>query len=246
MAPLHIGCPLFDYQAIDVLGPTDLLNSCTKRYLQALSPLTSVTEETISRAPEFVFHHIGVTREPVVLTSSGITMVPTTTVDECPELDYILVGGTDPVNFKLPPKLAELIQRHAAAGKPIFTNCTGAAAVASTGVLDGKTATINNVAYHLMKKIYPQVNWTLEKKWVVDGNFWTAGGAVAGMDMFSHWIAEKFGLDVLAQGTLLLDFEPRDIDGILNVLPKRYDESGKQLFTHVFPEKDVDNFSPQV
>lgn len=239
MAPIHFGCPLYDYQAIDVLGSTDLLNSCTKPYIKALSPLTSATEETISRAPEFVFHHIGATREPVFLGSSGITIVPTTTVDECPELDYLLVGGPDPVNFKLHPKLVELIQRHAAAGKPIFTTCTGAAVVASTGVLDGKSATINNVAYHLMKKIYPQVKWTIEKKWVVDGNVWTAGGAVAGMDMFSHWIAEKFGSDILAHGASLLDFEPRDIDGILNVIPKRYDESGKQLFTHAFPEKEM-------
>ncbi|KAH6874378.1 class I glutamine amidotransferase-like protein [Thelonectria olida] len=234
MAPIQFGCLVFDYQAIDVFGPTDLLNSSSKTYMQALSAITPVKEETLARAPDFVFHHIGITLEPAPLVSSAITIVPTTTVDECPELDCLLVGGPDPVGFELHPKHAEFIRRHVAAGKLLFTNCTGAAVVASTGVLDGKNATINNVAYELVKQRYPSVKWTNEKKWVVDGNIWTGGGAVAGMDMFSHWLKENFGLDVLTQGALLLDYEPRDIDGILAVIPKRYDESGKQISTHVF------------
>ncbi|KAJ4314181.1 hypothetical protein N0V84_009017 [Fusarium piperis] len=235
MAPLHFGALLFDYQAIDVLGPVDLLNSCSKRYISALQPMTNVTDDTVSRAPEFVFHHIGVDKEPVLLRSSDITIVPSTTVDECPELDFLLIGGPDPINFKLHPKHADFIRKHVAAGKLLFTNCTGAAVVASTGVLDGKSATINNVAFQLMKKIYPNVKWVNDKKWVVDGNIWTGGGAISGMDMFSYWIKENYGLDVLTEGSSVLDFEPRDINGVLNVLPKRYDESGNQLPTHAFP-----------
>ncbi|KAJ4186522.1 hypothetical protein NW755_007818 [Fusarium falciforme] len=235
MAPLHIGALLYDYQAIDVIGPIDILNSCTKRYMKALQPLSGVTDETISRAPEFIFHHIGVDKEPVQLLSSDLTVVPSATVDDCPELDILLLGGPDPVNFKLHPKHADFLRKHVAAGKLLFTNCTGAAVVASTGVLDGKNATINNLAFNLMKQTYPNVNWVNDKKWVVDGNIWTGGGAIAGMDMFSYWIKENYGSDVLTHGGSMLDFEPRDIKGVQNVLPKRYDESGNQLFTHAFP-----------
>ncbi|KAF4974863.1 hypothetical protein FDECE_18625 [Fusarium decemcellulare] len=89
----------------------------------------------------------------------------------------------------------------------------------------------------MVKKKYPNVKWTNDKKWVVDGNIWTGGGAVAGMDMFSYWLKENFGLDVLTQGASFLDYEPRDIDGVLDVIPKRYDESGKQLPTHEFPDE---------
>ncbi|KAM5377902.1 hypothetical protein ACJZ2D_004806 [Fusarium nematophilum] len=180
MAPIHFGSLLFDYQPIDVLGPTDLVNSANKEYMQFISTISPVSEETIARAPEIIFHHIG-----------------------------------------LHPKQADFIRRHVAAGKTLFTNCTGSAVVASTGVLDGKKATINNVAYQLMKQVYPEVKWTNETKWVVDGNIWTAGGAVAGMDMFAHWLKENFGLDVLTHAASLLDFEPRDINGVLNVIPKR-------------------------
>ncbi|KAL2825765.1 class I glutamine amidotransferase-like protein [Aspergillus cavernicola] len=235
MAPIHIGSLVFDYQAIDVIGPCDLLNSCSKRLITALSFFGPVNAEALARAPEFVFHHIGETRDPVRLLTSALTLTPTTTVDDCPELDCLLVGGPNPVNHQIPPKYVEFIQRHVAKGKLLFTICTGAAVVAATGVLDGRNATVNNVEYDWVSKRFPDVKWTKEKKWVVEGNIWTGSGAVAGMDMIAHWIKENYGLEVLRQGTLSLDYEPRDIDGLFNVLPQRYDEAGRKISTHVFP-----------
>ncbi|KAJ8115113.1 hypothetical protein OPT61_g3161 [Boeremia exigua] len=235
MAPIHFGCLLFDYQPIDVLGPTDLVNTANRRYMQSISAISRVDKDTIACAPEIVFHHISTTLDPVHLDSSTLTIVPTTTVDDCPEMDYLLIGGPDPATFKLHPELAGFIRRHVAAGKTLFTNCSGSAVVASTGVLNGKKATVNNVAYQLVKEVYPDVQWTKETKWVIDGNIWTAGGAISGMDMFAYWLKENFGMDVLIHAASLLDFEPRDINGVMNVIPKRYDDKGKQLFTHTFP-----------
>ncbi|KAF5579028.1 dj-1 family [Fusarium pseudoanthophilum] len=234
MAPIHVGALVYDYQAIDVLGPTDLLHSASKEYLQSLSGFMKIELDTISRAPEFVFHHIGITRETLFLQTSNIPIVPTTTVDECPEIDCLLLGGPDPANFELHPKYAEFIQKHVAAGKLLFTTCTGAIVAAAAGCLDGKNATVNHGAVQPLRLQFPDVKWTDEKKWIIDGNTWTAAGAVAGMDMFAHWIKENFGMDIMVLAASMLDYEPRDVDGILNVIPKRYDENGKQLQTHVF------------
>ncbi|EHK19387.1 uncharacterized protein TRIVIDRAFT_46295 [Trichoderma virens Gv29-8] len=233
MARIQFGILSFDYQVVDVACPTDLLGSLTKEFLEGMQTLGPIDQSIIDRAPQFDFHHIGITRDPVTLTSS-MSIVPTTTVDECPELDILLVGGPNPLTFKLHPKFAEFIRRHVAAGKLLFTNCTGASVVAETGVLDGKNATVNNVEFEHAKKIYPNVKWTREKKWVVDGNIWTGSGAIAGMDMFAHWIKENYGQDILIQAAMLLDYEPRDINGVLNVIPKRYDEKGQQISTHVY------------
>jgi transcriptional regulator GlxA family with amidase domain len=104
--------------------------------------------------------------------------VPTDTVDDPPELDHLLIAGPIPETFKFPPKYVEFIKRHHAAGKTIFTTCTGASALASTGVLDGKNATVNNLEYKWISNRYPKVKWTKNKKWVIDGNIWTGGGAV--------------------------------------------------------------------
>ncbi|KAH8803340.1 class I glutamine amidotransferase-like protein [Xylogone sp. PMI_703] len=234
MAPIHFGSLVYDYQAIDVIGPLDLINSGSKSILKALTTFIPISDEVIDRAPEFVFHHIGLTLDPVPLLTSGVILKPTTTIDDCPELDYLLVAGPSLEDFKTPPRYAEFIRKHVAAGKVVFTNCTGAGVLASTGVLDGKNATINNIEYHWTKKLYPKVNWTKDNKWVIDGNIWTASGAAAGMDMFSYWFKENFGMDLLILATAGLDYEPRDIDGLFNVLPQRYDANGKHISTHVF------------
>lgn len=237
MAPIHVGALLFNYQAIDVIGPCDLLNSASKMIQEAISFHSPVDPKVLAKAPEFVFHHIGETLEPVRLLTSFITMVPSVTVDDVPELDILLVGGDDVTRTNLAPKLQDLIRRHAASGKLLFTICTGAAVVAATGVLDGRRATVNNLELNWLKKKYPNVKWTKEKKWIVDGNIWTGSGAVAGMDMVAHWIKETFGLDVLINAGLSLDYEPRDVNGLFNVLPQRYDSAGNKISTHVFPDE---------
>ncbi|KAJ9614067.1 hypothetical protein H2200_002203 [Cladophialophora chaetospira] len=236
MAPFHFGTLVYDFQAIDVVGPFDLLNSSSKALLTAMSYYIPIDEKVLANAPDMVFHHIGETLEPVHLLTSNITIVPSTTVDDAPELDALLIGGPNPAGFKLSQKYIDFIRRHVASGKPIFSTCTGAAVIAVTGVLDGRNATINNQEFHWTKKEFPKVKWTKDKKWVVDGNIWTGSGAVAGMDMIAHWIKETYGLDVLTQGASGLDYEPRDIDGAYDtVLKQRYDASGKRLPAHVFP-----------
>ncbi|EGR44122.1 uncharacterized protein TRIREDRAFT_70991 [Trichoderma reesei QM6a] len=233
MSRIQFGVLAYDYQVLDVAGPSDLLTCASKELMEGLRYLGPIDQATIDRAPQFDFHHIGVTRDPVQLTSS-MSIVPTTTVDECPELDILLLGGPNPIGFELHPKFADLIRRHVAAGKLLFTNCTGASVAAVAGVLDGKNATVNNIEFEYAKKHYPNVKWTMDKKWVIDGNIWTGSGAVAGMDMFSYWLKENYGMDVLIQAALALDYEPRDINGLLNVIPKRYDANGQQISTHVF------------
>lgn len=234
MAPVVFGALLFNYQAIDIVGPFDILNSSSKPILQFVDSQMGLDKTLIDRAPEFVFHHIGETLEPVTLLTSNYIVKPTTTVDDCPELDALLIGGTIPEGFSFPQSYVDFIKRHHKAGKLIFTTCTGAAALATTGVLDGKNATVNNVEYDWIAKEFPKVKWTKAKKWIIDGNIWTGSGASAGIDMFAHWIKENYGLDVLKAGALNLDYEPRDVDGLYTVFPQRFDKSGKQISTSIF------------
>jgi transcriptional regulator GlxA family with amidase domain len=236
MAPFHFGALVYDWQAIDVIGPFDLLNSSGKPLLEAVNFYEKLDPAILAKAPTFVFHHVGESLEPVELLSSSVTIVPTDTVDDCPELDALLLGGPSPAHYTLPPKYVEFIRKHVAAGKLLFTTCTGAAIAAQAGVLDGKNATINNIEYKWTCRQYPKVKWTKSQKWVVDGNIWTGSGAVAGMDMFAHWIKENYGLGVLTLGALGLDYEPRDIDGKYDtVLKQRYDAKGQRLPAHEFP-----------
>lgn len=214
MAPFVIGSLTYLYQAVDVIGPLDILSSGSKQLLQGLQTYNpDIDEATVAHAPEFVYYHIGLTLDPVQLTG-GVQIVPNCTVYDCPGLDCLLLGGPDPDSFTLDPRFAEFIRRHVASKKLLFTNCTGSFVAASAGVLDGKRATINNLEYEWVKYRFPNVSWTKDTKWVVDGDIWTAAGAVAGMDMFSHWLKEKYGKEISTWSAAGLDFEPRDINGL--------------------------------
>ncbi|KAK3074891.1 hypothetical protein LTR53_002281 [Teratosphaeriaceae sp. CCFEE 6253] len=214
MAPIKIGALVYDYQAIDVVGPFDLLSNCSKASLGYVKKHVVVDDATFDKAPEFEFHHIGDNPDAIPLLSSAYRIQRTVAIEDCPELDCLLIGGPMPEGFAFPDSYVDFIRRHVAAGKTLFTTCTGAYALATTGVLDGKRATANNVEYNQIAAEFPKVLWTRETKWVVDGNIWTGGGAVAGMDMLAHWIKQSFGLEVLIVGAMGLDYEPRDIDAV--------------------------------
>jgi transcriptional regulator GlxA family with amidase domain len=220
MAPLQFGVLMIPYQTLDAAGPLDILLSCSKKLAGPLEAagfpgMAGMTEKAI----DIEFHHINETMDPVALTA-GIKVLPTTTCDDCPPLDFLLIGGPDPFTFQLSDRFADFLRAHVKAGKGIFTTCTGALAIAPSGVLDGINATTNHGALEIAKKVNPDVKWT-QKQWVVDGNFWTAGGACAGMDMMAGWVIDNYGMDVARLAFSALDYEPRDINGN-RVLPQQH------------------------
>lgn len=114
--------------------------------------------------------------------------------------------------FKLSDRFAEFLRAHVAAGKGLFTTCTGSYAVAASGILDGKNATVNHAAIDLCRLFFPKVNWTKESQWVIDGNIWTAAGACAGMDMIADWVMKNYAMELALAGFASLDYQPRDVN----------------------------------
>ena len=180
MAPLQFGVLLIPFQLMDVAGPLDVLSSCSKPYLKAMESI-GVPQGLSEKGIDMQFHHIGESMAPVTHTA-GFKSTPTTTLEDCPPLDFLLIGGPDPSYIQsMPPAMANFIRERTKQVKILFTTCSGGMVAAATGVLDGKEATTNHGAVPMSKQIFPQVKWTREKQWVRDGSFITAGGACAGM-----------------------------------------------------------------
>ena len=86
---------------------------------------------------------------------------------------------------------------------------------------------MNRVFLHLAKTGHPKVHWTNESQWVVDGHIWTAGGAVAGMDMMASWLIKEFGIELATFSLEALDYEPRDVHGDAHVIIPKQRGAGK-------------------
>ncbi|RMD40948.1 hypothetical protein DV735_g4195, partial [Chaetothyriales sp. CBS 134920] len=135
------------------------------------------------------------------------------------KLDILVIPGQDP-QFPPSPATAEFVRNHANTGTvDIITICSGAALAAQTGILDGKTATGSRVLVETyLRKTFPKVNWTTDRRWVVDesGRFWSSGTATNGQDLVAAYLRKKVHPAVAEQVCAIADVGNR---------PVRYDQT---------------------
>ncbi|TFK63719.1 class I glutamine amidotransferase-like protein [Pluteus cervinus] len=192
---LQIGVMLEAVQLSDVIG-IDILGSLSKTYIQSVVSSFPTDDSTIGPAlldlaPEITIHFISSTLEAAHATP-GLRFLPTTTYASCPlDLDLVLIGG--PLPDHRPPASIQFLKDVVSKGKDttIMSVCTGGMWLADSGVLQGRKATAQREVLGLLKVQHPEVEW-LDQRWVVDGNFWTAGGAGCGVDMIIAYIKERF------------------------------------------------------
>ena len=86
------------------------------------------------------------------------------------------------------------------------TVCTGSALLARTGLMDGRPATSNKVAWDWVVQQGPRVRWQRKARWVDDGDLITSSGVSAGIDMALSVVARLHGVDVARQSAHFMEY----------------------------------------
>lgn len=73
------------------------------------------------------------------------------------------------------------------------TVCTGLGLSARNGILDGRRATTNKMAFDWVRQFGPRVSWVPRARWVEGCMFFTASGVSAGKYMSLAVIAKLLG-----------------------------------------------------
>ncbi|MBI9093180.1 MAG: GlxA family transcriptional regulator [Desulfobacterium sp.] len=177
-----------------VTGPFDIL-SVASRTWQGSAPLFDLVIIADNNLPVTCFN--------------GIQIQPHMSKQDCNDLDIIMIpvifGDLDPIlsNKRLIAWLRDQHQK----GVCICAVCAGVFLIAETGLLANRTATTHwNLADEFQTR-YPDVILKPEKMLVDEGDFITAGGVTAYMDL-SLYLANRFGSPDLALSlskTLLID-----------------------------------------
>ncbi|NLS11699.1 DJ-1/PfpI family protein [Vibrio sp. SM6] len=108
--------------------------------------------------------------------------------------DIIMVPGGQGTRREVSnPALLQWIVTHAWQCQYLCSVCTGAALLAKAGVLDGKRATTNKLAFDWVVSQSDKVDWVRKARWVQDGNIFTSAGVSAGMDMSLALISHIWG-----------------------------------------------------
>ncbi|EGR48300.1 uncharacterized protein TRIREDRAFT_107949 [Trichoderma reesei QM6a] len=187
-SPTKYAVALFSgFQALDVFGPLDALN-----ILSASTPLglyiLSTTLSPVSTIP---------VKDPIP-GFIGQSVVPTHTYQDAPsDIEVLLVpGGQGTRDPELTQPVVDFIASSFPKLRYLLTVCTGSAVAARAGVLDGRNATSNKLAFDWVMSNGPNVNWIRHARWVQDGNIWTSSGVSAGIDMIYAFIADQYGQEL--------------------------------------------------
>ena len=144
-------------------------------------------------------------------SSSFQSIVPTHTIAAPPaDLEVLLVpGGLGTRATDLNDTIAFVAATYPSLHS-LISVCTGARIVVQTGLLDGRRATTNKVAWNATTALGPAVNWDKKARWVQDGNVWTSGGVSAATDAMLAFMADAYGLDVARWTANNMEYEWRD------------------------------------
>ncbi|MGA8898282.1 DJ-1/PfpI family protein [Bradyrhizobium sp.] len=182
--PLQIGIPIFpNVTQLDFTGP-----------LQVFSSLPNTT-----------IHLIWKRIEPVT-TDTVLTITPTVSFADCPQLDVICVpGGAGTDDMVNDVEMHDFLRAQAAAAKYITSVCTGSLVLGAAGLLNGYRATTHWTA---MEYLGPYGALPTKTRVCVDRNRVTGGGITAGIDFALTLVSVMVGREMAEAIQLRLEYNP--------------------------------------
>jgi transcriptional regulator GlxA family with amidase domain len=129
-----------------------------------------------------------------VRSGQGPSACADATIGDGPAYDILFVpGGAGTRREVGNTRLLDWIAGASECSEFCLSVCTGSALLAKAGVLDGRRATTNKMAFAWVADQGPRVHWVRQARWVEDGKFITSSGVSAGMDMALGAIAVMHG-----------------------------------------------------
>lgn len=150
-------------------------------------------------------HLVWKTTEPVP-SDTVLSVTPTTSFADCPQLDVICVpGGYGTDELMGDAEVLDFLRAQAAGATFVTSVCTGSLVLAAAGLLKGYTAATHWSAVEAL----PIFGVTVSRERVcIDGNRITGGGITAGIDLGLTVIAELVDRPAAEAIQLRLEYNP--------------------------------------
>lgn len=168
-------------QLLDVAGPLDVFAEANLQTGQAA----------------YALKVIGTTPGPIA-SSSGMRLLPDAILgDDTRAFDTLLIAGAPHFGERLPEaKVIDWLQREAPRARRFGSVCSGALALAATGLLDGRRVTTHWSVADALAERFPTIEVIVDALHVRDGPVRTAAGVTAGLDLALTLVEEDLGADI--------------------------------------------------
>jgi cyclohexyl-isocyanide hydratase len=161
--------------------------------------------EVFSRLPDAQVSLFWKSRDAVT-SSTGLTMLPDTTLAEAPQFDVLCVpGGFGVVPLLQDEEVLGFLRRQAANARYVTAVCTGSLLLGAAGLLEGYSATTHWAYHDLLSRCGAR---PARQRVVVDRNRVTAGGVTSGIDFALRLAAEMYGEQVARSIQLTIEYDP--------------------------------------
>lgn len=161
--------------------------------------------EALARIPGARVHLLWKRIEPVV-SDVGLSLMPTTTLADCPPLDVICVpGGPGQIELMDDEEVLAFVRRQGLQARYVTSVCTGALVLGAAGLLDGYQATthwasMENLTHFGAKPVNARV--------CIDRNRITGGGITAGIDFGLHLASMLSDRKTAEKIQLFMEYNP--------------------------------------
>ena len=161
--------------------------------------------EVFHRIPGATVHLVWKDLAPVA-ADSGLRILPTTTLADCPPLDVVMIpGGFGQIALMEDPEILDWLRTQAKTAKYMTAVCTGSLLLGGAGLLDGYQAT-THWAFTELLAAYGATH--AKGRVVIDRDRITGGGVTAGIDFALVLAAQLAGDDVAKAIQLGLEYNP--------------------------------------
>jgi cyclohexyl-isocyanide hydratase len=161
--------------------------------------------QVFANLPGAEVHVLWKTLDPI-RTQGCLTLVPDTTLADCPALDAICVpGGSGVLDLMDDEVVLSFLRTQAAQARFVGSICTGSLVLGAAGLLRGKRATTH---WAWMDLLTPFGAIPTKGRVVRDGKFMTGGGVTAGIDFGLTMVAELAGQEAAETIQLGIEYAP--------------------------------------
>ena len=183
MKTKRIGLVGFDgVVAIDLAGPADAF--------------AVANEADGDPKPSYEILVIASSNKPFV-SLSGLVFRPQRTFKNAPSLDTLIVpGGSGLREPATNRSVSAFVRARAGSTRRIASVCSGIYGLAPTGLLAGRSVTTHWSQAHNVARRFPDLKVNGNAIFIKDGQFYTSGGATAGIDLTLSLIEEDYGQQV--------------------------------------------------
>ena len=174
-----------DFETLDVFGPAEILGRLKDNF--------HVEFYSVSGGIVSNMHNVSVPTKPLLSAKAEDTVL-------------IIPGGIGTRKLVNDFNFLDKIKRLAESSEYILTICTGSALLAKTGLMDGKKATSNKIAFEWVKNQSCSVEWIKKARWEKDGNIYSSSGISAGIDMTLGFVSDYLGYETAKRLSIEIEY----------------------------------------